>query len=454
MLKALIQQGENDTLEFKQSFDKETIVTVRAFANTKGGKILIGIKDSGDVQGIPFHDELQQQDIDQIKTQTEPGVIVDIEQAEIEKKTVLIIHVGEFPIKPVSFKGRFFQRKVNSNHQMTLTEIANMHLQSLQLSWDSYPAHGLSWQDLDESKVDKFIKRVNETGRFSLQGEAQQAFEKLILLKKGQITQAARLLFAKEQTLYNIHIGRFKTPTMILDDQMIRASLFDAVAETMRIIISHIKVAFEFTGAIQRTEIFEYPVTALRELVLNAIVHREYTSTVDVQIKIFDQAITIFNPGKLYGDLTVEQLKTDSYPSRTRNKLIAEAYLTGDIEKYGRGSIRVRQAIKEYPSMRFDYQESGDGFMVSMAYDFQKADKLKLLEQKEAPQEIKYKLSTKQKICQLINENKHITRKELALEVGVSDDAKKQQLAALKKAGKLYWLGSTKAGHWQVNNDR
>jgi ATP-dependent DNA helicase RecG len=85
---------------------------------------------------VEVTEETPQKIINQIKTQTEPGLIVDVEPVLIENKSVLVIKVGEFPIKPVSFKGRFFQRKANSNHQMTLTEIANMHLQSLQLSWD------------------------------------------------------------------------------------------------------------------------------------------------------------------------------------------------------------------------------------------------------------------------------------------------------------------------------
>jgi ATP-dependent DNA helicase RecG len=132
-------------------------------------------------------------------------------------------------------------------------------------------------------------------------------------------------------------------------------------------------VRFEISGKIERNEIFEYPVSALRELLLNAVVHRDYTSPTDIQIKIFDNAITFFNPGKLYGGLTVEQLKTDRYQSRTRNKLIAEAfYLTKDIEKYGSGYLRVRKAIADYPSMIFGYEESGDGFLVTLSYSRQK----------------------------------------------------------------------------------
>lgn len=148
-LLTLIHQGESSTLEFKQSFGKEAIETMCAFANAKGGRLLVGVQDNGTISGVAVTEETPQKIINQIKTQTEPGLIVDVEPVLIENNSILVIKVGEFPIKPVSFKGRFYQRKANSNHQMTLTEIANMHLQSLQLSWDAYPASATNLDDLD-----------------------------------------------------------------------------------------------------------------------------------------------------------------------------------------------------------------------------------------------------------------------------------------------------------------
>lgn len=246
-----------------------------------------------------------------------------------------------------------------------------MHLQSLQLSWDAYEAYEFSYEDLDVYKIERFLTRLKEKGRYRVTQDPTHDLKKLNLLKENnQPTNAARLLFAKEQTVYNIHLGRFKTPSMILDDKMIRLSLFEAVEETMMYILAHIKVAFEFTGEIQRKEVFEYPLNALREIVLNAIVHRDYTSPIDTQIKIFDNKITFFNPGKLYGDITVEKLATDTYQAQTRNKLIAEAfYLTGEIEKYGSGYIRIRDEISAYPSMKLDYEEMGNGYLVTLSYE-------------------------------------------------------------------------------------
>ena len=450
-LAARIQQGESNTLEFKQSFGKEAIETVCAFANSQGGWLLIGVQDNGTIQGVPFTEEMPQQIINQIKTQTEPGLIVDVEPVVLEGKSVLVIKVGEFPIKPVSCKGWFYKRKANSNHQLNLTEIANLHLQSLQLSWDAYPANGANWQDLDPAKIEQFIGRVNQKGRFSLQGTQQENLAKLNLLKDGQVSNAAKLLFGKEQTLYNIHIGRFKTPSMIIDDKMVRATLFDAVEETMRIIISHLKVAFEITGKkIERTEIFEYPLEALRELVLNSIIHRDYTSPVDNQIKIFDQKITIFNPGRLYGDLTIEQLKTDSYPSRTRNKLIAEAfYLTGDIEKYGSGYQRIRKAIQDYPTMTFDYEESGDGYMVTVGYAQQK---LTTQTNGGVTEGVTEGVNEGvKKLLDFIKQNPGLRTTQIEAQLNVPVKTLERWLRQLKDQNAIEFKGATKTGGYYAN---
>lgn len=101
-------------------------------------------------------------------------------------------------------------------------------------------------------------------------------------------------------------------------------------------------------------------------------IHRNYQSSTDIQIKIFDQSITFFNPSGLYGNITVEDLKTDLYTASTRNKLIAEAfYLTKDIEKYGSGFIRVRKEIEDYPTMEFHYENRSYGFFSELKYEKQ-----------------------------------------------------------------------------------
>jgi ATP-dependent DNA helicase RecG len=439
-----IKKGESETVEFKSTLDQAAIETIAAFANTKGGYVFIGVADSGKIVGVQLGNETIPQWLNQIKTNTFPTLIPDVTTAAIDHKNVVIFMVGEFPIKPVAVRGKYFKRVENSNHQLSPSEISNLHLQSLQLSWDSYPAHDATLDDLDVIKIERFISRVNAAGRFVLGGSWQESLEKLDLIRENKPANAAKLLFAKELKQYSIHVGRFKTPSMIIDDKMIKNTLYEAVEETMRFIISHLKVAFEFTGEIQRTEIFEYSLPALRELVLNAIVHRDYTSPVDVQIKIFD-------PGKLYGDVTIEKLKTDTYQSRARNKLVAEAfYLTKDIEKYGSGYIRVREEIKSYPTMRFDYEESGDGYLVTLGYSQQKTVTTPKATPKATP---KTTSKTRDRLLELITENNQITREELSEQLGIGINGVKQQILKLKKEGILERVGDNRTGFWKTRGE-
>lgn len=367
-------QEDNHT-EFKSSFSDAVIETLTAFANTKGGRVLIGVDDTGKpVHGFTLGQESLQKWANEVKNKTQPSIIPDAEVVQIKGSKVGKLSVREFPVKPVAFRGRYFRRIKNSNHQLTPTEISDLHLQSLQLSWDSYSYQGAQFKDLNGDKISHFIKKVNDGGRFLLPEDAYEAMLLLKLIKKDAVTNAAMILFSKKNLFYNVHVGRFKTPSLIIDERMINGNLFDVVDETIRFINSHLKIAFEITGVTtQRTEIAEYPVAALRELILNCLIHRDYTSPSDVQIKIFDKKVAFFNPGKLYGNISIADLKENNYTSELRNKLLAEAfYLTKDIEKYGTGFFRIREAIKNYLTMEFNYQEQGNGFITELTYTQQK----------------------------------------------------------------------------------
>lgn len=436
-----VAKGESDVLEFKTSFGGDVRETLWAFANHRGGTVLIGVSDDGRIVGTSCGSESLQAWANEIKQNTTPSIIPDVEMISIRGKSGVMFRVSEFPVKPVAFRDRYFKRVANSNHRMSLTDIANIHMQSLQLSWDSYPEDQSTVKDLSPRKMKAFLKRVRDEGRFKGEGDWPVVLEKLGYLKNGTPTHAAMILFGKNDSPYQLHIGRFKTPSTIIDDRMIRGTLFEVADDAMKFILSHIKVAFEITGEIQRREIPEYPPAALRELLLNAVVHRDYTSPTDIQIKIFDNAISFFNPGRLYGDVTIEKLKTDSYQSRIRNKLIAEAfYLTRDIEKYGSGYIRIRREIADYPTMTFDYEESGDGFLVTVSYQ----------EQKTVTTPKKTTPKKREQLLVLIGQNSRVTREELAQELGITSNGVKQHILKLKKDGLLARVGGHRFGSWKI----
>jgi ATP-dependent DNA helicase RecG len=123
---------ENLHTEFKSSFNDAVIETLVAFANSSGGQVLVGVNDKGlPVKGFKIGNETIQQWVNEIKNKTQPSIIPDAEIVNVAGKETVAFFVKEFPIKPVSFKGRYYKRVKNSNHQLTLNEIANLHLKHL-----------------------------------------------------------------------------------------------------------------------------------------------------------------------------------------------------------------------------------------------------------------------------------------------------------------------------------
>ena len=167
-------------------------------------------------------------------------------------------------------------------------------------------------------------------------------------------------------------------------------------------------------------------------------VFRDYRSSSDIVIKIFDHKIAFSNPGKLYGGLTVKDLKRDDYVSSLRNKLLAEMfYLLGDIEKYGTGLVRIRRILKDFPGLTLRLEEIGNYFKVDLAYPVQNGSQ-------------KSSQKSSQKIIQLIKEQPGITINKLALELNISERAIKKHLSNLKKQKLIKRIGPDKGGHWDV----
>ncbi len=221
----LLKTGESQTVEFKASFGRETIESLVAFANVQGGTVLVGVADDSSILGVTIGKETLNGWLGQIKSATSPAIIPDIEAVQVDYKWVVAIHINEYPVKPVNTKGKYFKRVANSNHQLSLSEITNLYLQSLQASWDAHEAQGESLDSLSVNKIEKFISVVNGSGRFTLDQSPILALQKLKYVVNDKPTWASTLLFATEPPRHHIHIGRFKTPTMIIDDRQISDTL-------------------------------------------------------------------------------------------------------------------------------------------------------------------------------------------------------------------------------------
>lgn len=292
-IEQMISSGESETLEFKSSFDRETIETLSAFSNVSGGMVVVGVTDNGVIKGVQLGKETLNEWLAQIKSSTSPAIIPDIAALQHGGETIVLLSIPPFPVKPVACKGKYFKRVASSNQQMQLSQIADMYLQTLQISWDSYLHDQAGLDDLDVQQIEHFIAEVNTGGRFQLEESLLGALEKLRLIRGDKPTHASMLLFAKQALSYHIRVGRFKDSATILDDRQITHTLFESVDETMLAVKNHLSLSYHFDGSIKRHETWEYPLPALREAILNAVVHRDYTNPSDIQIKVFDDRLSI-----------------------------------------------------------------------------------------------------------------------------------------------------------------
>jgi ATP-dependent DNA helicase RecG len=339
--------GEGQHIEFKESFGREVIESLVALANADGGQVVVGVNNSGAVTGVSLSVESVQQWINQIKSVTVPAIIPDAEVVRYQGKQVVIFKVISFPVKPVSCKGKYYIRRHASNHLMGLDEIADEHLKTINLSWDFTVTQDRSLKDISLDKVNQFVEQANALREFPITDDPLTVLRKFELVREQGITFGCFLLFTGSDTLLTtIDAGRFDSETIIRDSITIRSDLFAELEAVLEFIKKHISKRFVITGKPQRDEVWEYPLEAVREIVLNMIVHRDYRAAYDSTIKIHSDKIEFFNPAELPASITIESILSGANPSMPRNKQIASIFReAGLIEKYGSGIRRVLQAM-------------------------------------------------------------------------------------------------------------
>jgi len=442
-IKKILASGESEMVEFKESFDRETIETVVAFSNTRGGVIVIGASDKGDVKGIDIGKKTLNSWTNQVPQGTEPTVIPEINVVELDGKTMVLIHIKEFPLKPVATRGRCFRRVGSSNRQMSPQEIAQMHLSATGSSWDALPAKDATIDDIDFEKVKGYIKKAGSIGRRKIGDDEDpvKVLEKMELIKDGKPTWAAILLFGERpQSLLSqakVHCGRFKQETIIIDDKLIGGTAIEQIEEIMDFIRKNTNVRFVMTGRPARKEIWDYPLDALREAVINAVCHRDYTLPSNIEIRIYDDKLIVWSPGGLPFGITIEDLYKP-HSSVLRNKEIAGVfYNIGWVEQWGSGIDKIRKACldAELPEPVF---EEHQGFRATFRKDIYTEEYLRELD-----------LNERQiKAVMYVKEKRKITNKEYRELTGLSDEGARIDLIDLVEKGVLQPKGSGRSAHY------
>jgi ATP-dependent DNA helicase RecG len=435
---------ENDTIELKTSLAerKEILETVSAFSNTRGGTIYIGIGPDGEVAGVDIGNRTTEHLANEIKQNTDPKVFPIIEIWETRDKKVIVVKITEYPTKPVWAKDKVFLRVGRSNQRASAEKIRQFIYKSRVFKWDHQVVPNLKLQDIESARVKRFLEKVEEERNttFDAMRTTGKILEKLSLLKDNRLTNASLLLFAKHPQVHfpqsEVRCARFigTEPVDFADIQAFDGSIIEQVPAVLNFIRRHINVAAQITGEPERKEVWEYPREALREAVVNAICHRNYEDTGNVQVRVFDDRLEVWNPGSLPENMTIEMLRRD-HRSRPRNELIARCfYLIKYIEQWGTGTNRMIKWCREAGLPGLDFFEISDSFIVIFRRKMQKT--------KASDDSLKAGFSeTQEKIIEYLKINGQVSTSELVKYLKLSRRTVQRNIKQLN--GIVEWTGES-----------
>ena len=379
-----MEKVENHTAEFKQSWHDEYLKTVAAFANTEGGTIYIGYDDRGEVVGLEKSETKKMLEDLPNKIRSKLGITPFVQEEIQNRKSLLSIEVpcSSFP---VSYNGKFYIRAGSTTQEISGIELSSFLLKKTGNSWDELPVSvdvGQIDLELDEETIEKFKSLARKRLPLVEQDTITSILQNLKLITEdGKLTRACILLFGKNPQKYFISayskVGRFKNNTIILDTIEVKGNLFQQLDGILEAIKKNINVMFDTSvrdlslEGVARREIWDYPLDALREAAINALIHRDYLDTsAPIEVRIYDDELILSNPGNLMPPLTVEQLK-EKHSGRQRNPLIAAVfYYANLIESWGSGTLKIIDLCKEQnlPEPEFVERKEGLGEFTVVFY--------------------------------------------------------------------------------------
>ena len=357
-LQQLILQGESETLEFKKSSSllREGIETLCAFANKRGGQLIFGIKDNGIISGQHVTDDTLKNIANSVKLNTDPKLYPSIEKIYVEGGACVLVTIEESPLKPHLAYGRPYLRLGPSNQRLDRDRYEYLLQQRMNgYGFDYTVNSGAGLEDIDTDILYEFLETANSIRDMN---ENVLLPPELILQKMDLVEingsrigvkNAAIMLFGKSpqkffESYYEVKCGKFPDNTNyeeILNEQEFKGNLIRNFHSALNFLLESIEKNSRKDGVL-RKERYEFPVSVLREALVNMLVHRDYRQGIKSTIEIRPSHILFYNPAQLFGPtITIERLKT-LHPSRPGNKLIAKVfYMMGLFENWGGGTLNI-----------------------------------------------------------------------------------------------------------------
>lgn len=368
-IEKLIEQAESKTLEFKSNLSSlgPILKTIIAFANTAGGTLIVGLAPNGELIGVDDVFKAEEKLANAIADSIHPPVFPEIEIATLDGKNLLVVKVahwrGPFYLKKSGIPNGVYIRLGSTSRPAGAELLAEMQRTVLHISFDEQPLRELSAQDLELDKAKIIFRQVGRNL------DEKKLLSLGILVKAGNKVVPSiggLILFGKQEVRQHcfpdarVSCARFRgdDKTEIIDRYEVEGSILDAVDAVPKFIMRNTRLSAEISD-LRRQNIPEYPPIAIREVLINALAHCDYSITGSrIQIAIFNNRLEVQSPGMLPFGFTLEDLK--SGVSRVRNRVIVRVFNELNLmEEWGSGYKRIVEACHAGGHLEPEWQELG-----------------------------------------------------------------------------------------------
>ncbi len=463
-----IQNGETKTLEFKKELPSDSskwIKTIVAFANGAGGKLVIGVSNRREIVGVlPDVDifALRDKVSDTIAQMCEPQVMFDIYQESFGDKFVVVVEV--FPgnntpyfIKSLGKENGTFVRLNATTRNADSATLDELELRKKRKSYDELPMFELDVNDDDINYLcDDFSKKAQ------IQISKEHLFNFRLLQKHENIVVATRayaIFLGKHDYLSRIRCARFKGTDRVhfIDKKDFDGPLLGQIEGAYKFVLGHINMAVNIKGIVH-DEVYELPTAALRELIINAAIHRNYAKSESVQVAVYDDRVEVSSPGGMFGSLTLDEALLGR--SSIRNRIIASVCeKLRVVEGWGSGLKRVFGLCAKSGVRAPVFEEVGDMLRVNfyrpsfgggenLAQDELKNGFINDLTNETT--NLNAPTNDPKNLFDLIKQRPNGSYEDFAKILHVSTATIKRKIAELKSSGKIVRVGANKNGRWAV----
>ncbi|MBI4765540.1 MAG: putative DNA binding domain-containing protein [Deltaproteobacteria bacterium] len=450
-IKLFIREGEGLTLEFKKRYTPRIDEDIVAFANARGGTLLLGVRDNGIVVGERLTNDLKAK-INSLTRNCKPTITTELSQVG----EVVAVVVPEGQEKPYSCGSGYYRRLDGNTQKMSHNELRIIFAENDPLPFEEKTVKGFTFDDVSKAKIRAYTKeaaiRIGSTALADF-------LRSLKVADTTRVKNAGILFFAKDvhdhlhQAQMTLLAFKGTDRLHIYDRSDVRDDLLTQFNEAVAFLKKHLNIRSEIRG-FNREDIYEIPFEVLLEALVNALMHRDYSITgTQISVEVFDDRVEVVNPGGLPKGLSVQNLGRVSI---RRNELISDLFFRlHKVEPIGMGIKKMKEAMMA-AGLRGPIFEP-DGFFRVIFYrspEFalkeKEGERSPRLAEGLVEKLVEGLVKNQKKILTLMARNPRISKEAMAKSLGISTTAIDKNLSTLKQKGLLRRIGPAKGGHWEI----